>query len=149
MEIQIKSFAELTPVELYGILRLRGEVFVVEQQCAYQDVDNLDQRAFHLMLIEGGELLGYARIFRPGELFENAAIGRVVVAPAHRGKAYGIKLMEASMAWIGEGFPKAQIEISAQAHLISFYSSLGFQEVGEEYLEDGIPHVRMLVGEKK
>ena len=66
MEIQIKSFEELTNAELYGILRLRGEVFVVEQQCAYQDVDNLDQRAFHLMLIEGGELLGYARIFRPG-----------------------------------------------------------------------------------
>ena len=144
MEIQIKSFEELTNAELYGILRLRGEVFVVEQQCAYQDVDNLDQRAIHLMLIYGSELLGYARIFKPGELSESAASGRVVVSPKHRSKAHGKKLMEASMAWIRDGFQNAGIEISAQAHLISFYSSLGFNEAGEKYLEDGIPHVRMV-----
>src|SRR5690606_41219744 len=100
MEIQIKSFDELSPVELYGILRLRGEVFVVEQQCAYQDVDNLDQRAIHLMLLDGSELLGYARIFKPGELYENAAMGGVAVAPKQRSKGHGNTLLEASMAWI-------------------------------------------------
>lgn len=144
MELRIKAFDALTVGELYGLLRLRSGVFVVEQDCVYQDIDNLDQRAFHLMLMEHGELVAYARMFKPGELFENASIGRVVVAPEHRSKAYGKRIMEASMAWIREAFPKATIKISAQAHLISFYSDLGFRTVGEGYLEDGIPHIGML-----
>jgi len=144
MDIQIKSFDSLDTSELYAMLRLRSAIFVVEQDCVYQDIDNLDQRAMHLLGTKDGTLLGYTRIFRPGELFDRAAIGRVVVDSDHRGKSYGKRIMEASLAWIREAFPTAGIEISAQAHLISFYSDLGFEPVGEGYLEDGIPHIRML-----
>lgn len=145
MEIQFKSFEELTNNELYQILRLRSAVFVVEQDCVYQDMDNKDQKAIHLLGMEQDRLVGYTRIFKPGDYFENAAIGRVAVDSSQRMYGHGKQIMLASIAWIKERFPDSGIEISAQSHLIPFYSNLGFKGMGEEYLEDGIPHLRMVI----
>lgn len=144
MEAVIKAFDELSTEELYQILRLRSEVFVVEQDCVYQDMDNKDQKALHVLGLKKGELVAYTRMFRPGDYFENASIGRVVVAKNQRKFGYGKQIMQVSMAAIAQRFPKTTLEISAQKYLLKFYTELGFTAVGEEYLEDGIPHVRML-----
>ncbi|GLU43251.1 GNAT family N-acetyltransferase [Allomuricauda sp. NBRC 101325] len=144
MQVAVKTFDELTTPELYQILRLRSEVFVVEQDCVYQDVDNKDQKALHVLGTKNGILVAYTRIFKPGDYFENASIGRVVVAQDQRKYGFGKLIMEASLATIDEKFPNEQIEISAQSYLLKFYTELGFSAFGEEYLEDGIPHKRML-----
>ena len=144
MEIRSKSFDELTNRELYQVLRLRSAVFVVEQDCVYQDMDNKDQRAIHVLGMEQDRLVGYTRIFGPGDYFGRASIGRVVVDPDRRMYGYGKQLMLASLAWLKEHFPDSGIEISAQSYLLPFYGGLGFTARGEEYMEDGIPHVRML-----
>jgi len=144
MEIQCKTFWELTNGELYQLLRLRAEVFVVEQECAYQDLDNRDQQALHLLGTKNGRLVGYTRIFKPGDYFTNAAIGRVVVSRKQRMFGYGKRIVLASLALLREQCPDTAIEISAQSYLIPFYTELGFVALGGEYLEDGIPHVRML-----
>ncbi|NAY91691.1 GNAT family N-acetyltransferase [Muricauda sp. JGD-17] len=144
MQIQVKTFDELTTKELYQIMRLRSAVFVVEQDCAYQDLDGKDQKALHVMGIKDGELVAYTRVFGPGDYFENVSIGRVVVDQDQRKFGYGKQIMLASLAAVEEKFHKPAIEISAQTYLVKFYSDLGFTPTGEEYLEDGIPHVRML-----
>lgn len=144
MEVKVKTFEELTTAELYQILRLRIEVFVVEQDCVYQDLDNKDQKALHVLGTKEGQVVAYTRIFKPGDYFENASIGRVVVAGDQRKYGFGKLIMRASLAAIEERFPNTSIEISAQSYLVKFYTELGFECFGEEYLEDGIPHLGML-----
>ncbi|MCA0958679.1 GNAT family N-acetyltransferase [Muricauda ruestringensis] len=144
MEVAIKTFNQLTTEELYQILRLRSEVFVVEQDCVYQDVDNKDQKALHIIGTKNGEIVAYTRIFKPGDYFDNVSIGRVVVSQDQRKYGLGKQIMQASLAAIDQRFPNQPIEISAQSYLLKFYMELGFKVTGEEYLEDGIPHRRML-----
>ncbi|MHA7831600.1 MAG: GNAT family N-acetyltransferase [Flagellimonas sp.] len=144
MQVSVKTFEQLSTEELYQILRLRSEVFVVEQDCVYQDVDNKDQKALHIMGIKDGEVVAYTRVFEPGDYFDNVSIGRVVVSQNQRKYGLGKQIMQASLAAIDQRFPDKPIEISAQSYLLKFYTELGFNAIGEEYLEDGIPHRRML-----
>ncbi|MEL4307157.1 GNAT family N-acetyltransferase [Joostella sp. CR20] len=141
---EIKLFSELTLNELYASLRLRSEVFVVEQDCVYQDVDNKDSYALHVLGKKDGEIVAYTRIFDSGKYFDNPSIGRVVVAQDERKYGYGHQILEASIEAIYSNFGKQDIEISAQCYLKKFYNSHGFSQIGEEYLEDGIPHIRMI-----
>ncbi|KAF2507431.1 GNAT family N-acetyltransferase [Flavobacterium foetidum] len=140
----IKSFDELTNHELYDMLRLRSEIFVVEQNCVYLDLDNKDQKSFHLLYYVDGALSGVTRLLPEGLSYNESSIGRVVIAPSRRGLGLGVQLMEASIAGCEEKFGKSPIRISAQYHLSKFYQSLGFVEQGEVYDEDGIPHIEML-----
>ena len=139
-----KTFSELSTLELYDILQLRSEVFVVEQNCVYQDIDDKDQKAFHVIGIKNDKVIAYARIFKPGDYFTEASIGRVAVAKNERSSRYGYRIMEDSIKTIKNLFNQTTIKISAQLYLKSFYSSLGFQQVGDAYLEDGIPHIAMI-----
>ncbi|MBS0026404.1 GNAT family N-acetyltransferase [Chitinophaga sp. 22321] len=145
MNWKIKSFEELTTAELYAILHLRSEVFVIEQNCAYQDLDYSDQKALHLMgTDDSGVLLAYTRIFGPGIKYTEASIGRVVTSPLVRGKGAGRELMERSIAELQQHYGKIPIKIGAQQYLQKFYGTLGFEQTSEMYLEDGIPHIEML-----
>jgi ElaA protein len=143
MNFITKNFKELTTKELYNILQLRSEVFVVEQDCVYQDVDYKDQKALHIFGFKNDKIVAYTRIFKPGDYFENASIGRVVVAEIERKFGFGHKIMKASITAIKTHFKVDKITISAQKYLKKFYESHRFIQVGEEYLEDGIPHIRM------
>jgi ElaA protein len=144
MKIITKTFNELSLNELYALLQLRSEVFVVEQDCVYQDVDGKDQKAIHILGYEGDTLAAYTRIFKPGDYFEQASIGRVVVSPDHRRKDYGKEIMVVCIAFAkAKKYPS--IKISAQCYLDKFYTDLGFTATGETYLEDGIPHQAMLL----
>ena len=124
-------------------MRLRSEVFVVEQDCVYQDIDNKDQKAIHLFYKEEEEIIGYTRIFKKGDYYENPSIGRVVVSKNKRGKDLGKEIMLESIKYIKNKLKGEKIEISAQMYLDDFYKDLGFYSKGEEYLEDGIPHQKM------
>ena len=139
----LKKFQELTPDELYALLRLRAEVFVVEQTCAFQDLDNKDQPSYHLLGFLQDELVAYTRLVPPGISYTAASIGRVVTSPAHRKKGFGKLLMQESIKVCDQLFGKNTIMIGAQCYLIEFYSSLGFVPSGEVYLEDGIEHIEM------
>ena len=140
-----KTFSELNIEELYQILRLRSEVFVVEQDCVYQDIDNKDQNAIHLYYKENSEIVAYTRIFKAGDYYENPCIGRVVVLKKNRGKDLGKKIMIDSIEYIKQNVKGEKIELSAQKYLDNFYKDLGFYKIGEDYLEDGIPHQRMIL----
>ncbi len=144
MVITTKTFKELSAEELYAILQLRSEVFVVEQDCVYQDIDSKDQKALHIIGTKNKQVVAYTRIFKPGDYFEHASIGRVVVKDTQRKYGYGKEIMEASIAAVGKYFKVSTIHLSAQTYLKKFYTALGFKIVGEEYLEDGIPHIGML-----
>ena len=148
LEIKIKTFQELTTIELYNLLQLRSEVFVVEQDCVYQDVDNKDQKALHILGIKNKKIVAYTRLFKPGDYFNLSSIGRVVVAENERQHKYGYDIMEASIKAIEENYNTNEIKISAQCYLKRFYNNLNFKEIGEEYLEDGIPHIGMLFNKK-
>ena len=139
-----KTFYELDTEDLYQILRLRSEVFVVEQDCVYQDIDNKDQNAIHLYYKENNEILAYTRIFKAGQYYENPCIGRVVVSKKNRGNDLGKKIMIDSIEYIKQNIKGEKIELSAQKYLDKFYKDLGFYKIGEDYLEDGIPHQRMI-----
>ena len=143
MDFLIKSFNELNTTELYNILQLRSEVFVVEQDCVYQDVDFKDQKALHVFGFKNDKIIAYTRIFKPGDYFKNASIGRVVVAANERKYGFGHDLIKASIKAIKTHFNVDEITISAQEYLKKFYETHQFIQVGEEYLEDGIPHIRM------
>jgi len=143
MEFQIKLFSELNTTELYQILQIRSEVFVVEQDCVYQDIDFKDQKALHVFGFKNDKVVAYTRIFKPGDYFEKASIGRVVVAEKERKFGYGHLIMKASIIAIKNNFKVDEITISAQKYLKKFYETHQFKQVGEEYLEDGIPHIRM------
>ena len=145
MKITIHKYQDLTPNKLYEILMLRSEVFVVEQNCAYQDLDNKDQKALHLIAEENNKIIAYTRIFKKGDFFKNSSIGRVLVKKEHRGKHLGKKIMIKSIEQIKIDKTEKKIELSAQKYLLKFYFELGFKKIGEEYLEDGIPHVKMIL----
>ena len=140
----VKKFSELSIEELYQILRLRSEVFVVEQDCVYQDLDNKDQISVHIFIKEKNEIVAYTRIFKSGDYYKNPSIGRVVVSKKNRGKELGKKIMISSIDYIQENIKGDKIELSAQKYLDKFYKDLGFYKIGEDYLEDGIPHQRMI-----
>lgn len=142
--IFIKPFSDLTKEELYNILSLRSEVFIVEQNCAYQDIDQKDQFALHVFLKKDNQIIAYTRIFKPNDYFEYSSIGRVVVLKKERASKIGSQIMSFSIKKIEEIFNETKIKISAQKHLINFYEKLGFIAIGEEYLEDGIPHIAMI-----
>ena len=144
MKIHIKKFQELTVDETYNILKLRSEVFVVEQNCVYQDLDGKDDRAMHLFYKEENELIAYTRIFQKGDYYpENPSIGRVVVSKKERGKEIGKSIMKDSILYIKNNYNNKSIELSAQKYLDKFYKELEFYSQGDDYLEDGIPHQRM------
>ncbi|WP_233883205.1 GNAT family N-acetyltransferase [Tenacibaculum piscium] len=145
MNFLIKKFTELTTSELYEILQLRSEVFVVEQNCVYQDIDGKDQKALHVLGIKQGKIIAYTRLFNSGEYFETPSIGRVLVKENQRKFGYGHHLIKASVHAIFDYYNENKITISAQKYLIKFYESHGFKKVGKEYLEDGIPHVKMKI----
>ncbi|MEO5648020.1 MAG: GNAT family N-acetyltransferase [Chitinophagaceae bacterium] len=140
-----KHFRQLSLDELYAILQLRLEVFVVEQNCPFQDLDDKDQDAYHLMGWRQGKLLAYGRLLAPGIAFEEMSVGRVVTSPSARGMKLGRELMEVSIQKARELFSQQSIKIGAQLYLHKFYSSLGFVQTSEMYLEDGIPHVEMVL----
>ena len=144
LNIAIKTFEELTNQELYSLLRLRSQIFVVEQNCAYQDLDGKDQKALHVLGLKNNEIIAYTRIFKPGDYFEYASIGRVVVIESERQHKLGYEIMRASIEAIKDHFNETKIKLSAQCYLKKFYNNLGFHEVGEEYLEDDIPHIAMI-----
>ncbi len=144
INFKIKPFNKLSVSELYEILALRNEVFIVEQNCVYQDIDHKDTKAFHVIGFYQEKIVGYARVFGPGDYFENASIGRVIVHPGYRGKDFGHLLIQTSIEVIKSIFHADEITISAQLHLHKFYESHGFVKVGESYLEDDIPHIQMI-----
>ena len=144
MTIRTKSFEELTKTELYQLLQLRSEVFVVEQECAYQDVDGMDQQALHILGYEGDELVAYTRVFPVGVYDDYARIGRVVVRNNYRSKGLGLEIMKATMEAVKSNYGTSKMSLSAQTYLVKFYQDMGFSEIGKEYLEDGIPHVLMV-----
>ena len=149
---QLAPFDALSARELYEAMRLRAEVFVVEQQCVFSDPDGHDPRALHLLGWRDGApdespaLLAYARIFAPGALYAEASIGRVVTSPAARGAGLGRALMAEALARTASLFPGVPVRLAAQQRLEKFYTELGFRTVSTSFLEDGIVHVYMIRG---
>lgn len=143
MNIKIKRFNEFSINELYSVMQLRSNVFVVEQNCVYLDLDGKDQKALHVLGCENDKIVAYARLFNKGDYFEEASIGRVVVDSSFRGKDIGHELMKAAIEAIQIHYETTTITISAQEYLQKFYETHGFQKISEMYLEDDIPHIRM------
>lgn len=153
MKIEIQHFDKLTTGQLYEVLKLRGEIFVVEQECVYPDCDGRDRDCWHLMVWDDEKspaahgdpavLAGYLRILPHGSAFDEMAIGRVMVRDSYRGGNLAREMMQHALAFIAEQGEK-RVRISAQQYLTGFYGSLGFRIVSEGYLEDGIPHIDML-----
>ncbi len=144
IEWKCKSFEELSSFEMYKILQQRNQVFIVEQDCAYQDCDHKDQACFHLMAWDGEILAAYTRLLPAGLAFDNMSIGRVLTAEDYRGKNLGRELMTRSIEQLHQLFGIQPITIGAQLYLKKFYESFGFKQIGEVYLEDGIKHIEML-----
>ena len=138
---EIKEWSELSTKEVENIFSLRTEVFVVEQECVYQDIDGKDQKAKHVLGKKNNEIIAYARIFKSGDYFKEASFGRAVVKKTERGKGIGDELVVYSIKKIHE----EEIKISAQSYLKDFYGKHGFVAKGDEYLEDGIPHTAMYI----
>jgi ElaA protein len=141
---RIKPFKELSTDELYDLLRLRSDVFIVEQNCVYPDIDGKDKIALHLLGEYDGKIIGYARLFKPGNYFEDASIGRVVIDKAFRNRQWGHDLMFEAIVAVKKHFQQTNITISAQLYLKNFYEGHGFVLLGETYLEDDIPHIKMV-----
>ncbi len=139
----LKKFEELSVHELYTILRLRNEVFVVEQHCVYQDLDNKDQESWHLVCLMDAEAIAYTRLMPPGTTHHEASIGRVVTSPVHRRTGLGKELMQRSLEHCEALFGKETIVLGAQVYLMDFYRSFDFIPEGNIYLEDGIEHIVM------
>ncbi len=145
MNWQVKKFEELTVNELYDILWLRSEVFIIEQNCIFQDADYKDQQSWHLMgLNEKNKLMAYCRLLPAGVSFLHPSIGRVVTHADARGKGLGKELMQKGIQYCKELFGAQNIKIGAQLYLQNFYASLGFERNGNVYMEDGIEHVEMI-----
>lgn len=145
LDWQIKHFSELTIAEFHDIVALRIHVFVVEQNCPYQELDGKDKKAYHVICRDGsGKIVATARILPPGVAYKEVAIGRVVLAEMIRGKGIGHELMKQCMQFIGAEFGHVPVRLSAQAHLEKYYESHQFKSTGNNYLEDNIPHVEML-----
>jgi len=144
MEWKIKKFDELSNRELYDIIQQRVDVFVVEQNCPYAEIDGKDIDAYHLFATEDGKIAAYTRILHPGVSFDEVSIGRVLVNMGYRGEGLGQELMKKTMEFVTKDLKEKSIRISAQEYLLEFYLSLGFEEASDVYLEDGIPHIDML-----
>lgn len=141
----LKKFEALTPYELYDIMWLRNEVFVVEQNCVYQDADYKDQKGWHYMGVdEEGKLMSYVRLLPPGISYDEPSIGRVLTNPSARGTGVGRFLMQQAIEQCKALFGDVPIKIGAQFYLLKFYSSLGFVQTSEIYLEDNIEHIEMI-----
>jgi ElaA protein len=147
MEFEVKKFDDLSIYQLHDIYQLRAEVFVVEQDCVYQDIDGKDQKALHILGVKDKKLITYARIFKPGDYFKEASFGRVVVAASQRKYGYGHQLVKATNLAIATHLNEQRIHISAQTYLQKFYEAHGFKVFGKEFLEDGIPHIGMIKSE--
>lgn len=143
MRIIIKKFTELNTEELYQILKLRADVFVIEQNCLYADCDDRDRHAHHLFVEKNGSIVGYLRILDKGETFDEIAIGRLVVREDYRGIGLARHMMSKALVFVTEYLHEDTVKLSAQQYLIEFYESLGFEQITEVYEEDGIPHVDM------
>nr|WP_139790406.1 GNAT family N-acetyltransferase [Xaviernesmea rhizosphaerae] len=142
-DVDVRPMDALSSQELYALLKLRTDVFIVEQACIYPELDGRDPEALHLRLLSGGDLLAAARLFGPGEMAETVKIGRVVVAPDHRGRGLGQALMRTALDTCARLFPAEPVALSAQSHLVPFYRALGFVPTSDEYLDAGVPHVDM------
>jgi ElaA protein len=145
MELFVKNFNELTLDELYDILKLRINVFVVEQECPYPECDDFDKIAAHLFIVDNNKIVAYTRVLAPDSRYKEPSIGRVIVNSEKRGSGFGYKIMNESIDYIKKEFQSDNIKIQAQAYLEKFYSSLGFKKISEEYLEDDIPHIDMML----
>lgn len=143
MQFVVKAYKNLSVDELYEALKLRCAIFVIEQNCNYQDMDDKDKDAYHLLGYEGTELVAYARLLPQGISYKEASIGRVVVNQQFRKKGSGIELMKKAIEETKSIFNTNEIVISAQSYLERFYGNLGFISEGESYLEDDIPHIKM------
>ncbi|MBC7722062.1 MAG: GNAT family N-acetyltransferase [Pedobacter sp.] len=139
-----KSFETLTNIELYALLRLRSEVFVVEQNCVFLDMDNKDQTCYHLLGYDGENLVSAARLLGPNTAYQQMSIGRVVSSPAYRGTGAGKALMQQAIIACYQLFENGDIKIGAQLYLKAFYESFGFVQTSEVYDEDGIDHIEMI-----
>lgn len=140
-----KKFDDLLPQELYAILQLRNEVFVIEQQCFYQDCDDRDAGAFHHFAMQENKMAAYSRLFAPGIIYSESSIGRVVNSPSVRGSGMGKELMQKNIAQVYALFGKSDIRIGAQLYLKKFYESFGFVQRSDIYLEDNIQHILMVL----
>lgn len=146
MKLIIKEFNELSTSELYEIMKLRIEVFVIEQECLYQECDRKDYQSHHLYLLDDKEIVAYARVVRKGISYpDDVSIGRVLIKSTHRNQGLGIRFMKLVIKFIRDNLKEKTIRISAQEYLLHFYKSLDFEPVGLCYLEDGIPHVEMVL----
>ena len=146
MEKVIKKFEELTVEELYEIIKIRSAVFVVEQNCAYQDLDDVDQEAYHVYLKEDGKILAYLRVVDKGKRLDEVSVGRVISLKRRCG--LGSELMKTGLAVAKEKFGATRVKVGAQTYAKAFYESVGFQQISDEYQEDGIPHIYMLYEEQ-
>ncbi|HWB24454.1 MAG TPA: GNAT family N-acetyltransferase [Chitinophagaceae bacterium] len=144
LEWRCKKFNDLTVEELYAIMRLRNEVFVVEQNCVFQDADNKDQHCYHLAAWQKNNIAAYARLVPPGIIYAEPSIGRVITAASFRGTGIGRGLLQQAIVNCTLIFGEKTIKIGAQLYLKKMYESFGFQQLGDIYLEDGIEHIHML-----
>lgn len=145
MSWKLKSFNELSTPELYGILQARTQVFVVEQECPYMEVDGKDLHAYHLYKEENGEVVAYARLLPAGVSYKEPSIGRVLVKEEYRGKGFASELVKRGLSLIHDEWGERTVKIQAQEYLREFYGSFGFRAVTETYLDDGIPHIDMIL----
>ena len=141
----LHNFDTISKEELYDVLSLRQRVFIIEQDCFYEDLDYSDQDANHLLLYKDNKLIGYSRVFPPGIKYDAASIGRIVVDEKFRSKGYGKIITTESIEFIKNNFPNSDISISAQFRLVHFYENLGFKIEGSVYLEDNIDHIKMVI----
>lgn len=148
MEWHIKTYQQLTKDELYELLKARVDVFVVEQECPYPELDNYDQESIHLFLKENGEVAANVRILPKNSKYPEVSIGRVMVVKEFRGNNFAREIMEKAISFVVEEWKENTIKIQGQLYLKKFYSSLGFRQITESYLEDDIPHIDMIWEEK-
>ncbi len=143
MKVEVKKFNELTLEELYKIFRLRSEIFVVEQECIYNDVDGKDLDSLHVMIKDRGRIEAYLRVIKAGVSYDECSLGRVLVAKEARGKGLAKRIVEEGIECITKRWNENKITIGAQEYLKEFYGSFGFKAVSDVYIEDGIPHLDM------
>ncbi len=145
MSWKVKSFNELSTHDLYEMLQVRTKVFVVEQECPYLEVDGKDLHAYHLYKEENGEVVAYARLLPAGVSYNEPSIGRVLVKKAYRGRGFASELVKRGLAFMHEEWGEQPVKIQAQEYLREFYGSFGFRAITETYLDDGIPHIDMIL----
>lgn len=143
MKIEIKKFEELTLKEFYDIAKIRSDIFVVEQNCIYNDLDDKDQEAIHIMLKDKNEIKAYLRVLKPGVSYSDASLGRVAVVKSARRNGFAQQVVKEGIKYIVQNFKDNKITIGAQEYLTEFYKNLGFEIISDTYLEDGIKHIDM------